>query len=160
MAEQGSDHSAQIHWVCDGTFLNKRYSRRHQWRFDGGAVVPGSSSPWVVPTPWSDAAAVDPEEAFVACLASCHMLWFLDFACQGGYSVASYTDDALGHMAPNDKGQLVMARVTLRPLTVFAGGHQPSQQALVDLHHRAHEACFLANSVKTEIVVEPTMSTL
>jgi organic hydroperoxide reductase OsmC/OhrA len=160
MAEHGSDHTAQISWACDGAFLTKRYSRRHQWRFDGGAVVPGSSSPSVVPLPWSDATAVDPEEAFVVSLASCHMLWFLDFACRAGYSVASYTDDALGHMAPNDQGQLVMARVWLRPLTVFDGKQPLSQQALVDLHHRAHEACFLANSVKTEILVEPTMITL
>lgn len=155
-----SDHSAQIHWACEGTFLNKRYSRRHEWRFDGGAVVAGSSSPSVVPLPWSDASAVDPEEAFVASLASCHMLWFLDFACRAGYNVASYTDDAVGHMAPNTQGQLVMARVTLKPLTVFDGQPPPDLDALRALHHLAHEACFLANSVKTDIVLEPTMSLL
>lgn len=154
-----SNHTAHIHWACDGPFLDKRYSRRHEWRFDGGAVVPGSSSPLVVPLPWSDAAAVDPEEAFVASLSSCHMLWFLDIACRAGWAVASYTDEAVGQMAPDAQGRMVMAVVTLRPATAFAGGRQPDAQTLQQLHHRAHEECFLANSVKTEIRCEPSLAT-
>lgn len=155
------EHNARIHWSLGegdtAAFLGRRYSRRHEWRFDGGAVVPGSSSPHVVPLPWSDASAVDPEEAFVAALSSCHMLWFLDVAGRAGWPVASYTDDAVGHMAPNDDGRQVVSVVTLRPAAVFAGDRQPDAQTLRHLHRRAHEECFLANSVKTEIRCEPVL---
>ena len=137
-------------------FLRRRYSRRHEWRFDGGAVVPASSSPHVVPLPMSDASAVDPEEAFVAALSSCHMLWFLDVASRAGWAVASYADEAVGVMAPDAQGRLVVSVVTLRPHVVFDGGRQPDAAALQALHHRAHESCFLANSVKTEIRCEPS----
>jgi organic hydroperoxide reductase OsmC/OhrA len=155
-----SDHTASIQWECQGSFTDKRYSRRHEWRFDGGVSVPASSSPHVVPLPWSDAAAVDPEEAFVASLSSCHMLWFLDMAARAGWQVASYRDDAVGRMARNAEGRLAMTQVVLRPAVVFAGPAQPDAQELLRLHHRAHEDCFLANSVKTEIRCEPVMSGL
>ena len=149
-----SQHSATVHWQCDGDFLAGRYSRAHVWRFDGGANVAASSSPHVVPVPLSDAAAVDPEEAFVASLASCHMLWFLDIAARRGRRVESYVDDALGVMARNPEGRLAMTEVTLRPRAVFAEP-APAREAIDALHHAAHEACFLAASVRTRIRVEP-----
>jgi organic hydroperoxide reductase OsmC/OhrA len=152
-----STHTAEIQWTCQGEFATKRYSRRHEWRFDGGVVVPGSSSPHVVPVPYSDASAVDPEEAFVASLSSCHMLWFLDLACRAGFQVASYSDVAEGEMGPDESGRMVMKMVCLRPATRFVGGKQPDMPTLVELHHRAHEECFIANSVKTEIRCMPSI---
>ena len=149
-----SQHSATVHWQCDGDFLAGRYSRAHVWRFDGGANVAASSSPHVVPVPLSDAGAVDPEEAFVASLASCHMLWFLDIAARRGQRVESYADDAVGVLARNAEGRLAMTDVTLRPRAVFAEP-APAREAIDALHHAAHEACFLAASVRTRIRVEP-----
>ncbi len=149
-------HTATIRWQCDdATFVDKRYSRAHTWTFDGGLTVPASSSPHVVPSPLSDAAAVDPEEAFVAALSSCHMLWFLDLASRAGFSVAAYEDEAQGRMGRNAGGKLVIDRVTLRPRTRFAGARVPDSRALAALHHAAHEECFLANSVRCEILCEP-----
>jgi organic hydroperoxide reductase OsmC/OhrA len=151
-------HTATIRWQLGGAdFLGKRYSRAHTWTFDGGVVVPGSSSPHVVPVPMSDAGAVDPEEAFVASLASCHMLWFLDIASRAGYAVQNYEDEADGHMGRNAAGKLVVDVVTLRPRTRFAGARVPDAAALVALHHQAHEECFLANSVRCEIRCEPIL---
>ena len=149
-------HTALIRWhVVDADFLGKRYSRAHTWTFDGGAVVPASSSPHVVPVPMSDAAAVDPEEAFVASLSSCHMLWFLDIASRAGYAVDSYEDAAEGRMGRNAVGKLVVDLVTLRPRARFAGARVPDAARLAALHHEAHEECFLANSVRCEIRCEP-----
>jgi len=149
-------HTATIRWEAgDADFLGKRYSRAHTWSFDGGVVVPASSSPLVVPLPMSDARAVDPEEAFVAALSSCHMLWFLDIASRAGYAVASYEDAAQGRMARNAAGKLAMDVITLRPRTRFAGERVPDAAALAALHHEAHEECFLANSVRCEIRCEP-----
>ncbi len=151
-------HVATIRWEAGGAdFLGKRYSRAHTWHFDGGAVVAASSSPHVVPLPMSDAAAVDPEEAFVASLASCHMLWFLDIASRAGFAVQSYADQAEGRMGRNAAGKLVVAVVTLRPRVRFAGERVPDAQALAALHHEAHEECFLANSVRCEIRCEPVL---
>src|SRR3982751_5308383 len=119
-------HFATIHWERGAaTFLDRRYSRAHTLTFDGGAVVPASSSPHVVPLPMSDAAAVDPEEAFVASLSSCHMLWFLDIASRAGYAVESYEDAADGRMGRNAAGKLVVDVVTLRPRARFAGPRVP-----------------------------------
>ena len=149
-------HTALIRWqLGDADFLGKRYSRAHTWTFDGGAVVPASSSPHVVPLPMSDAAAVDPEEAFVASLASCHMLWFLDIAARAGYAVDSYEDAADGRMGRNAAGKLVVDLVTLRPRARFTGARVPDAATLAALHHEAHEECFLANSVRCEIRCEP-----
>jgi organic hydroperoxide reductase OsmC/OhrA len=149
-------HTALIRWqLGDADFLGKRYSRAHTWTFDGGVVVPASSSPHVVPVPMSDAGAVDPEEAFVAALSSCHMLWFLDIASRAGWAVESYEDAADGRMARNAAGKLVVDVVTLRPRVRFAGGRLPGAEALAALHHKAHEECFLANSVRCEIRCEP-----
>lgn len=148
-------YTAAIHWSRgDQDFLDNRYSRGHCWRFDGGIEVPASSSPHVVPLPGSREDAVDPEEAFVASLSSCHMLWFLSLAARDGWRVDDYLDQAEGVMGRNAEGRLAMTRVTLRPRVCFAGA-APSREQLDALHHEAHEACFIANSVKTEVLCEP-----
>jgi organic hydroperoxide reductase OsmC/OhrA len=141
-------------------FTDRRYSRAHVWRFDGGLEVPASSSPSVVPLPMSVAAAVDPEEAFVASLSSCHMLWFLDLACRAGHVVERYVDEATGEMGRDASGRIAMLRVTLHPKVQFAGASQPDMGVLERLHHSAHESCFIANSVKTEVVCEPAKNEL
>ncbi|MDP1693262.1 MAG: OsmC family protein [Burkholderiaceae bacterium] len=152
-------HTAEVSWqrAAHEAFTDQRYSRKHSLRFDGGAEVPGSSSPSVVPLPMSDAAAVDPEEAFVASLAACHMLWFLSLAAQQGYVIDSYRDAAVGVMTKNAAGKLWMSTVTLRPEVRFGGERQPGANELLRLHHRAHEECFIANSVKSELRCEPVV---
>ena len=148
-------HTATVRWSASPgeDYARGQYGRAHEWRFDGGAVVLASASPHVVPAPWSDAAGVDPEEAFVASLSSCHMLFFLDFARRAGVVVTSYEDDAEGVMEKGADGRVRITKVTLRPRIEF-GGEAPDQAALDDLHHKAHEACFIANSVTSEVVVE------
>ena len=150
-----SRHEAEIVWRSDGEFASGKYSRRHEWRFDGGAVVAGSASPHVVPLPMSDAAAVDPEEALIASAASCHMLWFLSLAQAQGIEVLSYADKAEGEMGRIGPGRTAITRITLRPRIVFAGT-APDAETLERLHHEAHERCFIANSLKSEIVVQPS----
>lgn len=153
-----AQHSAEILWLRDEQdFLNNRYSRAHSWRFDGGLEVAASSSPHVVPLPWSDAHAVDPEEAFVASLSSCHMLWFLSLAAKQGFQVDRYADQASGVMARNDEGRMAMTEVVLRPQVSFSGARLPDNQQLHALHHLAHEECFIANSVKTQVRCEPVI---
>jgi organic hydroperoxide reductase OsmC/OhrA len=137
----------------DQSFTDNRYSRAHVWRFDEGLEVPASSSPFVVPN-YSVSAAVDPEEAFVASLSSCHMLFFLSFAARGGFQIESYEDQARGEIAKNEAGKLYVARVTLHPAIVFSGEKRPTEADIAALHHRSHEECFIANSVKTEVVTE------
>jgi organic hydroperoxide reductase OsmC/OhrA len=154
-----STYSASIAWQRDSqAFSDRRYSRRHQWRFDGGAVVAASSSPQVVPLPLSDAAAVDPEEAFVASLSSCHLLWFLDIACRAGWVVDDYQDHATGLLDKNADGQLAMTTVTLRPRVRFAGPRQPDGAEIQRLHHAAHAACFIAHSVRSDVRCEPLIT--
>jgi organic hydroperoxide reductase OsmC/OhrA len=151
-----SHYTAQLLWDREGAdFARNRYSRRHRLRFDGGAEVLASSSPHVVPLPWSDPAGVDPEEAFVASLASCHMLWFLSLAVKAGYVVDRYTDDAQGVMGRNAAGKMAMTEVTLHPHAVFSGEQQPTRAQLEALHHAAHEECFIASSVTTQVRCEP-----
>jgi len=151
-----SEYFATIDWQRgEQDFLARRYSRAHQWRFDGGVVVPASSSPHIVPVPMSDAANVDPEEAFVASLASCHMLFFLDFASRAGLVIDRYVDQAVGTLAKDAQGRLAMTEVVLRPLVTFGGETQPGAAQIEQLHHQSHEACFIANSVLTHIRVEP-----
>lgn len=153
-----AEYTARITWQRRGeAFVDKRYSRRHDWHFDGGAVVPGSSSPHSVRVPFSDAAAVDPEEAFVAALSSCHLLWFLDFASRAGWVVDHYQDAASGVLATGADGRLMMTLVTLRPAVRFAGDAQPDEAEFARLHHATHDACFIANSVKTELRCEPIL---
>jgi len=152
----GHEYHALIHWARGGApFTDNRYSRGHTWRFDGGIEVPASASPSIVRLPLSVEAAVDPEEAFVASLSSCHMLWFLDLAAGGGWCVDDYSDDAVGVMGRNAAGRIAMLRVTLRPRVSFAGERRPHPADLEALHHRAHEHCFIANSVHTDVRVAP-----
>ena len=152
-----SAHGATIEWKRgDQPFVDKRYSRAHSWTFDGGAVVPGSSAPASVPVPMSDASAVDPEEAMIASLSSCHMLWFLAFAARAGLVVDSYTDEASGELDRDAAGKNYLARVTLRPVTAFSG-RQPDQAELDALHHEAHEHCDMAHSVRSTITVQATI---
>ncbi|HEX7438451.1 MAG TPA: OsmC family protein [Caldimonas sp.] len=149
-----SEYTAEVIWVRGAQdFLSGRYSRRHLLRFDGGVEVAGSSSPHVVPLPLSDAAAVDPEEAFVAALASCHMLFFLSIAASRKFCVERYRDDAVGTLAKDADGKLAMTEVVLRPQVEFSGPQMPTQRELDAMHHSAHEQCFIANSVKTEVRV-------
>jgi len=149
-----ASHTATIAWERAGSpFTDRRYSRAHTWYFDGGITVPASSSPHVVPVPLSNPAAVDPEEAYVAALASCHMLWFLDLAAAQGYVVDRYTDRAIGIMGKNDAGKAWVARVELRPEVAFAGPRVPDDAQVARLHDAAHAECFLANSVRTQIVI-------
>lgn len=148
--------STEIIWLrSEQDFLGNRYSRRHVMRFDGGAEVAGSSSPHIVPVPMSDPTAVDPEEAFVASLSSCHMLWFLAIAAQRKFCVDSYHDAAEGIMENNADRKMVMSVVTLRPAVTFSGVQLPTRAQIDQLHHRAHEECFIANSVKSELRIEP-----
>lgn len=156
-----AEYTATVIWERqDQDFLGNRYSRRHLIRFDGGFEMPGSSSPHVVPPPLSDVAAVDPEEAFIASLSSCHMLWFLAIAAKQGFCVDAYEDRALGVMEKNTNGKYFMAQVTLRPSAQFSGDRRPSREELVALHHKAHEECFIANSVLTEVRCEPAYANL
>jgi len=150
-----SEHKATIHWQGSGPdFLKGKYSREHSWRFDGGATVAASPSPSVVPAPWSNPAGVDPEEAFVAAIASCHMLTFLWLASKQGFQIDRYEDEAVGTMTKNDHGVPWVSRVTLRPRIDWAGEKRPSVADIEHLHHAAHEQCFIANSVRTDVSVE------
>jgi organic hydroperoxide reductase OsmC/OhrA len=134
-------------------FSDNRYSRAHEWQFDGGARIAASSSPLSVPLPLSVAANVDPEEALVAAASSCHLLVFLYLACKRGYVVESYRDHAQGYMKKNEKGRYAITNIVLRPEISFVG-RQPDRQQLEELHHAAHEECYIANSLKSEIQIE------
>lgn len=154
-AQLMSIHTARIEWERkDGGFTDHRYSRKHSWEFDGGAVVPASSSPHVVRLPFSDPSCVDPEEAYVAALSSCHMLWFLSLAARDGYVVDRYADCASGHMEKNADNKDAITRMVLQPAVVFSGAKVPTDATLEKLHHEAHESCFLASSVRTTIDVQ------
>ena len=148
-------YTATIHWQrgADEPFVDNKYSRGHQWSFDGGVSFRASSSPHVVPR-YSDPAGVDPEEAFVASLSSCHMLTFLYHAARAGFVVDSYDDTATGRMAKTPEGRVWVAEVVLHPQVRWSGP-APDAATLTTLHHHAHEDCFIANSVKTEVRVEP-----
>lgn len=149
-------YTAEIIWSRSGqNFIDNRYSRKHILRFDGGIEIAGSSSPHVVPLPYSVLNAIDPEEAFVASLSSCHMLWFLAIAVEHGFVVDHYHDTAEGVMAKNAEGKLMMTVVTLRPAVRFSGEKKPTDAELQELHHLAHDECFIANSVKTEVRCKP-----
>lgn len=149
-----SKHTATIQWQRQASeiFSDSQYSRAHTWTFDGGLQVPASPSPHVVPLPLSVAENVDPEEAFVAALSSCHMLVFLSIAAKRRYVIDSYVDAAEGELTKGDNGKEWVSRVELNPSIVFSGDKQPTQEQLEKMHHMAHENCFIANSVKTEVV--------
>jgi organic hydroperoxide reductase OsmC/OhrA len=154
-----TEHTAQIIWKRqEQNFLDNRYSRKHIIRFDGGLEVPASSSPHVVPLPYSDANAVDPEEMMVAAIANCHMLWFLSMAVKQKFCVDSYTDNAAGIMQPNQNGKLFLAEVTLNPDVKFSGEKIPTHEQVEAMHHQAHEECFIANSVLTKIICKPVVN--
>lgn len=144
---------ATIQWQGQSeSFLKGTYSRKHTWQFDGGVKVDASSSPEIVPEPLSDPSAVDPEEAYVASISSCHMLWFLAIAAKSGFEVRSYRDEALGEMKKNPAGKLFIASIKLRPEIDWA--REPTDDQIRQMHHQAHDECFIANSVQTKIEVE------
>ena len=151
-----SQYTASVLWERgEQAFIDNRYKRIYRFQFDGGVDIPGSASPHVVPLPLSDESAVDPEELFVASLSSCHMLWFLSIAAQQHFCVDHYKDDAIGVMEKNAGGKPAMTQVILRPEVTFSGDRLPTRDELDKMHHQAHEACFIANSVKTEVSCEP-----
>lgn len=150
-----STHHATVRWFSSPgeDFSKGQYSRAHSWNFDGGAVVAASAAPHIVPAPWSDAGAVDPEEALVAATSSCHMLFFLDYARRSGVIVTSYEDEAEGLMERGEDGKTRITRITLKPRIAYSG-EEPDQAKLDELHHKAHEACFIANSITSDVVIE------
>src|SRR4051812_34020448 len=149
-------YEAKVTWSRQSSekFVDNKYSRAHQWAFDGGITVRASSSPSVVPLPLSAADAVDPEEALVASASSCHMLYFLFFAAKRGFVVDRYEDEAFGVLEKNEAGKMFMSKITLRPQITVSGDKTPSADELQAMHHSAHEECFIATSLKSEIVVE------
>lgn len=149
-----SEHKATISWKrTSDEFLKGKYSREHRWTFDGGLTVPASPSPSVVPTPYSNPANIDPEEAYVASISSCHMLTFLYLASKQGFQVDSYEDEAIGVMAKNENGVAWVSKVTLHPKISYSGTKLPTDTDVEHLHHLAHEQCFIANSIKTAVTV-------
>lgn len=153
-------YRATIKWQhTSGQFVDEQYSRKHLWHFDGGLEIPASASPKIVPEPYSDPSSVDPEESFVASLASCHMLWFLSLSAKEGFPVKSYEDQAEGIMEENRDGKLSITEVILKPLVRFKSDNAPSRRNFDELHKRAHENCFIARSVITEIVIDAQFTT-
>ena len=153
-----TEHTTLIEWRRNGAhFLDNRYTRSHTWSFDGGIEVPASSSPHVIAVPMSDPSAIDPEEAFVASLSSCHMLWFLSIAAKRGFIVESYRDAALGIMGKDADGRMAITSIKLSPAIAFSQERQPSQAELETMHHAAHENCYIANSVKSEFSCNPSL---
>ena len=149
-----SEYKATIKWQrTSPDFLKGKYSREHTWTFDGGVIVPASASPSVVPVPFSNPAHVDPEEAFIASISSCHMLTFVWLASRQGFQLDSYHDEAVGVMTKNEKGVPWVSQVTLHPKIVYSGEKRPTPAEEQHLHHEAHEQCFIAQSVRTEIRV-------
>jgi organic hydroperoxide reductase OsmC/OhrA len=151
-----SEHRATVRWTMSptGDFLKGTFSRAHTWSFDGGVTVPASASPHVVPKPYSVEANVDPEEAFVASLSSCHLLTYLYLAFKAGFEIESYEDEAVGTLTKNERGVLWVSTVVLKPRIVYKGTKKPSRADEDRLHHAAHEQCFISNSVKTEVTVQ------
>jgi organic hydroperoxide reductase OsmC/OhrA len=152
-----TDYHASITWQRDGArFTDNRYRRLHTWKFDAGLEVPASASPHSVPLPYSEARAVDPEEALVAAVSSCHMLWFLSIAAKRGFVVERYADNPIGTLGTNARGKEAITVITLRPAIAFGGSKSPSPAEVDAIHHEAHEVCCLANSVTAEVRCEPT----
>jgi organic hydroperoxide reductase OsmC/OhrA len=151
-----SEHRATIRWQCTGPDFSKgKYSREHTWIFDGGLVVAASASPSVVSIPYSNPTNIDPEEAFVAAISSCHMLTFLYLAYRAGYDVDAYEDEAFGVMTKNEKGVLWMSEVTLQPRITYSGDTLPTPIEEQHLHHDAHDQCYISNSIKTIVNINP-----
>ena len=149
-----SIHTASLTWERgDEPFSDGKYSRAHTISFDGGVSFVGSSSPHVVRAPMSREDAVDPEEMLVASLAACHMLFFLDFARRAGYVIDAYLDKAEGVMGKDDRGRMAVTQVRLNPHVLWAGEKQPTPEELRELHHKSHEACFIANSFRGDVAI-------
>jgi len=152
-----SEHKASIHWdrgpSSGPDFLKGRFSRAHNWSFDGGTTVPASASPSVVPAAYCNVAGIDPEEAFVASIASCHMLTYIYLASKQGFQIDGYHDDAVGLLSKNDSGALWISAVTLHPRISYDGEKKPTTAEEDRLHHQAHEQCFITNSIKTAVTV-------
>lgn len=148
-----SNYNATIKWLRNSQdFVAKKYSRAHEWIFDGGTIIPASASPHIVPSPWSVESHVDPEEAFIASVSSCHMLFYLDIAATRGFQVDSYTDNAVGEMNKNHRGKMMVSLITLNPIAKHSGENLPDQETMRDMHHEAHAECFIANSIKAEVI--------
>jgi organic hydroperoxide reductase OsmC/OhrA len=152
-----AEHTATVVWQRGNQpFIDNAYSRGHEWSFDGGATVPASASPDIVPLPMSVAENVDPEEAFVASLSSCHMLFFLSIAARRGYIIDSYTDAAIGYTGQID-GRTAVTKVILEPRISFAGEKIPTAEEIQKMHEKAHDLCFIANSVRTEVITRTSV---
>jgi organic hydroperoxide reductase OsmC/OhrA len=151
-----SEYVATVHWQRSPNelYIDNQYSRSHQWLFDGGSIIEASSSPHIVAIPQSIEANVDPEEAFIASLASCHMLFFLSIAAKNKFVVDNYEDNASGLLQQNNRGKYAMTKVTLSPKVIFSGDAQPSLKEFEKMHYQAHQQCFIANSVHTDIVID------
>jgi len=153
-----SEHRAIIEWRLDGReFAYPSYNRTHAWSFEGGVEVTAGAAPDNIPPTAAGRPGVDPEQAFVAAIASCHMLWFLHLACNRKLKVLRYRDEAVGVLAKGADGKEAVTRVTLRPAVSFEGA-APTAEQFIQIHDQAHERCFIANSVKTEIVLEPRIA--
>lgn len=151
-----SEYTVMVKWLRDGqNFIDNNYSRGHTWEFDGGLRVAASASPHIVPLPKSVAENVDPEEAFVAALSSCHMLFFLSIAAGKGYIIDKYIDSSIGYLTSDERGKMSMSRVVLRPAVSFSGKKRPTGSQIEEMHEQSHDQCFIANSVRTEIIIEP-----
>lgn len=151
-----SSYTANVRWTGDDpeSFRQGRYSRAHEWVFDGGTIVPASASPDNVPPGTADEAGVDPEEGLIAAISSCHMLFFIDYARRDGFVVQSYLDEAVGLMEKRADGKIALTKVRLRPKISFFGDKLPTADEIARLHHRSHEDCFIANSVNSEVTIE------
>ena len=152
-----SEHRATIEWQLAGDFKYEIYSRSHVVDFGGGLRVPGNAAPENIPKTAAGAPGVDPEQAFVASVSACHMLWFLHLACDRKFVVERYRDEAVGVLETNAEGKEAITRVTLRPMVSFRGT-PPSAEQFARLHEKAHERCFIANSIKSEIILEPRIA--
>ena len=154
-----SKYITTVSWSRDGqSFTDNQYKRSHQWEFDSGQTIRASASPDIVPTPLSDSMAIDPEEAFVAALSSCHMLWFLSIAAETGFVVEQYVDKATGILSKDKDGEQAITKVTLFPHVTYKKASAPSSEEHRNIHKHADEKCFISNSVKTKVEIEPSMS--
>lgn len=151
-----ASYIATIQWIRNEneSFTDNRYSRGHTWSFDGGITIPASASPHIVPLPYSVEENVDPEEAFVASISSCHMLFFLSIAAKSGWVVEQYIDHATGFMEKDEDGKNFIKRVILAPQIQFSESAQPAEDEISDIHHRSHKQCFIANSIKSEVIIQ------
>ena len=142
-----------VHWSSQAdSFSEGRYSRDHIWHSKKGWRIEASSSPDIVPIPYSNPTMIDPEEAFLASVSSCHMLWFIDLARRAGFRATDYVDHATGQMTSDSDGQCWISEISLAPRIIWVGP-APNRAKVEQLHAEAHQKCFIANSVKTAISI-------